>query len=304
MKAIKGLILFTIAAVMLVACNKVSYRKTPGGMPYKLFRGKGTELIKNGDFIKFNITQKIKDSVYFTTDGKMPIYMPVMEAQSAKYDVSELWTKLRKGDSVIATQLIDTFIKRNPQSVPPEFKNGDQIVTTIKILDIFASDSLARLDEEKLKNEWLKSELAVVQKYVDDKKVPVEKTPSGALVHIIKPGEGNKIDSGKYVSIMYRGTSFSGKVFDTNMDSSFHHTDPYTFAAGQGAMIKGFDEAILMLRNGAEAMVYIPSMLGYGPRPNSPDIKPYEHLVFEVRVVNVQDTPPAPPPPAGPQKVR
>jgi FKBP-type peptidyl-prolyl cis-trans isomerase len=205
------------------------------------------------------------------------------------YDLSEVWTKLKKGDSMIATQMMDTFIARNPANVPPNFKKGDRIVTYVKVLEVFTSDSIAQLDNQRVQKEWLQKEVAFIEKYLSDKKVPVTKTPSGAFVEIINPGTGNLIDSGNYLTLNYTGTSWSGKVFDSNTDTAFHHTQPYSFVTGIGQMIKGFDEAMRFLRKGAVAKLYIPSTLGYGGNPNSPDIKPYEHLFFDIEILNVQE---------------
>ncbi len=58
MNTIKNLFLFLFAAILLVACGKkASYKKTKGGMPYQLFKGKDTQQIKPGDFIQSHITQ-------------------------------------------------------------------------------------------------------------------------------------------------------------------------------------------------------------------------------------------------------
>ena len=94
---------------------------------------------------------------------------------------------------------------------------------------------------------------------------------------------------------MYRGTSFSGKIFDTNMDSSFRHTEPLSYTIGTGGNIKGFDEGILMLKKGAVAKIYIPSMIAFGPTPGSELIKPFENVVFDVTVTDVQDKAPQAP---------
>jgi FKBP-type peptidyl-prolyl cis-trans isomerase FkpA len=293
MKSIRVFFILMSAALLVVACNKVTYRKTAGGMPYKLWRGNGANLIRTGSFVKVNLTQKIKDSVYFTTEGKLPLFLPVTEVANP-YDISELWTKLHKGDSVIATQLMDTFIKRQPGNVPPQFKNGDQIVTTIKVLDVYTNDSAAMKDEQAGKERWLQNEILFVEKYLNDKKVVTQRTPSGAFVEIINPGTGALVDSGQMVSVDYTGTSFSGKKFDSNTDTSFHHVQPLTFTVGKQEMIKGFDEAMRFLRVGAVARVYLPSMLAYGARPMSPDIKPYEHLYFDIKVTGVKEAPPVP----------
>jgi len=302
MNTVKNLLLVMVAGVMLASCSQTSYKKTPGGLPYKVFSsGNDTQRVYVGSYVKLHLTQKIKDSVYFTSTEALPIYFPIT-ADTKPYDLSEIWTKLKVGDSMIATQMMDTFINRSPGNVPPEFKKGDRIVTTVKILGVFASDSAAKADEEKGVKAWTANEAKVIEKYLADKKISTVKTPSGAYVEIINPGTGNLPDTGNYVLVNYSGVSWSGVKFDSNTDTAFHHVEPYGFNAGKNEMSKGFDEAVMFLRKGAKAKVYIPSMLAYGPRPTTPKIKPYENLIFDLEMVDIKDKAPAPPAqPMGPQ---
>jgi len=293
MNTIKKLVLFLFAAAIVAGCNKASYKKTKGGMPYQLFKGNDTQRIYPGNFVKIQLIQKIKDSVYYSTEGKLPLFLQVSSTPQP-YDLSELWTSLRVGDSVITTQMMDTFINRSPMNISPEFKKGDRIVTYVKVIAIFASDSLARLDDEKNKKEYTVNEVKALEKYMTDKKINAQKTPSGAFVEIITPGTGNLIDSGKYVSLDYTGKTWSGKTFDSNVDTAFKHDGPLSFTAGTGAMIKGFDEGILFLRLGTKAKIYIPSMIAFGANSGNPSIKPYENVIFDVTVLDVKDKAPAP----------
>ena len=294
MRTIRNLVLFLFAISLLAACGKVAYRKTAGGMPYQLYKGKDTQRIYNGNIVKVNLSYKVKDSVYFSSFGKIPVYMPVHSEVQA-YDISEIMTSLKIGDSVIATQMMDTFIRRNPASIPPEFKKGDRIVTTLKVLAIFTSDSSAGVDEDKEKKALLTSEIDFLGKWLASKNIRAEKSPSGIYVQVINPGTGNLADSGKYVSLNYTGTHLDGKKFDSNVDTSFQHVGPISFTVGDGQMIKGFDEGVRYLRVGGSGKAYVPSMLAYGarPRPGS-GIKPFEHLVFDLTIVDVKDKAPAP----------
>ena len=89
--------------------------------------------------------------------------------------------------------------------------------------------------------------------------------------------------------MLFRSKTFQGKVFDSNIDTTFKHVEPLRFSVGVGQMIKGFDDAMPFLKKGGKALIYIPSLLGYGgaPPPGGP-IKPYDHLLFEVTVLDVQ----------------
>jgi peptidylprolyl isomerase len=166
------------------------------------------------------------------------------------------------------------------------------------VLGVFANDSLVRIDDEKGKKALLTSEITEVEKYLADKKITAQKTPSGSFVQVITPGTGNLIDSGKYVTVKYTGTTFAGVKFDSNTDSAFMHMEPLPFVVGStgpGSMIKGFDEAVRFLKPGGVAKVFIPSTLAYGGSPQSPKIKPYEHLTFDIEILEVKDKSPAQP---------
>lgn len=300
MRTISILSVFAIASVIVTSCGKGTLKKTPGGMPYQVYSGKDTQKVVVGDFIKASYIYKVNDSVLFDSHNSMPVYIPVM-AQTQPYDISEVWTSLKRGDSVVATQMLDTFIKRMPENIPPQFKKGDRIRIFVKILDIFKNDSLKTADQKKTYDAFAANEVLVVEKYVKEKNISAQKTPSGAFVEVKNPGTGNNIDSGKYVTVNYTGTTFSGTKFDSNTDTAFHHTEPLGFVVGAGQMIKGFDEGVKMMKPGSSARLYIPSLLAYGERPGSPLIKPFEHLIFDVQVLEVKDAPPPvknmPPPP-------
>jgi FKBP-type peptidyl-prolyl cis-trans isomerase len=51
------------------------------------------------------------------------------------------------------------------------------------------------------------------------------------------------------------------------------------------------------MKKGTKARIYLPSMLAYADRPNSPKIKPYEILIFDTEVTDVQNAAPAMPQP-------
>ena len=296
MKAIICIYSVVISLFLLTGCKDTEYLKTAGGMPYKLYKSKGGKKIVSGNFLKISATTMIGDSILYTTKEKLPFYQFV-SPNSNPYDISELWTSLHLGDSVVATQLVDTFINRNPASVPPSFKKGDQILTYIKILEVFESDSARMVDQAMENKKWQEQEVTVVTKHLEEKNIKAQKTPGGAFVEIINPGEGSLIDSGNYVYVKYTGVSFSGVTFDSNIDSSFGHTEPLTFVVGTASMIKGFDEAMKFLKKGAVANIYIPSMLAYGPSPQSPKIKPFEHIQFNVTITDVKDKAPLQPEP-------
>lgn len=292
------------AGILLASCGQVSYKKTKGGMPYKLFASAKGTAVDTANFMRVQITQKVNDSVLLSTYANLPFYLQAGN-QSHPYDVSELWLTLKEGDSLVTVQALDTFINRNPRGVPPQFKKGDLLHSTFKIEKVFATEEAYRDDEKKTREDYTQKEVKEIGDYLAKKNIKATKTKSGAFVEIIQPGTGPLIDSGKLAMSLYKGISFSGKVFDTNIDSAFGHPGaiPFTIGiAGQpGGLTAGFDESMQMLQKGSKARFYIPSMLAYGAQPPSPDIKPFEHLIFEVEVLDVMQGKEAPALPGRPK---
>ena len=261
-------------------------------MPYKVFPGKNGKNLKVGDIIKVQVIQKIKDSVAVDTHNKIPWYTRVDSVESA-YDIAEIWRNLKTGDSIVTVQMIDTFIKRSPDRVPHQFKNGDKISTSYKIIDAFPNMEAYQADFKNEQDKYLAGEIREIESYLAKKNIKAQKTGRGTFVEIKNPGTGAPIDSGKYVTLNYTGTSYSGKVFDSNIIDSFGHKQPLAFTVDVTPMgVSAFHEGIKLLKKGGSGTFYIPSMLAYGGNAPTPDIKPYEHLIFDIEVVDVKDKAP------------
>lgn len=276
--------LITVVA-LFASCRSTDFEKTATGLPYQIFRTNpiGKE-VKEGYFMKVHVNQTLNDSLLFDSrKNKMPIYIQAMKS-GEPYDITEIFYELRQGDSVHSIQMVDSFIVRNPGSVPPHFKRGDKLHLRLKVLDVFETPEQYMADEAKEKEAILIAEIKEMQEYLIKKKITAAKTGAGVFVEILEQGSGPAIDSGKTVSVMYKGSTLAGVVFDSNLDNTFGHTDPLTFTVGTGQMIKGFDDGVKLLKQGSKARIYIPSMLAYAGQPPSDKIKPFEALIFEVEI--------------------
>jgi len=123
------------------------------------------------------------------------------------------------------------------------------------------------------------------------KKPGVITTPSGLQYEVIKEGSGAKPTIESVVSVNYKGSLLSGKVFDESQPNS-----PVEFPVGQ--VIPGWIEGIPLMTVGSKYKFYVPGELGYGPQGNPQGgIGPNEVLVFEVELLAIKagNTPPAPP---------
>ena len=113
----------------------------------------------------------------------------------------------------------------------------------------------------------------------------VKTTPSGLQYKVIKEGEGPMPKETDTVVTHYRGTLLNG----TEFDSSIKRNEPATFPVNR--VIKGWTEALQMMKVGSKYQLFIPASLAYGERGAGQEIGPNETLIFDVELLGIQ--PPA-----------
>lgn len=114
------------------------------------------------------------------------------------------------------------------------------------------------------------------------KKPGVVTTASGLQYKIIKPGTGKTPTLDDTVVTHYRGTLIDGREFD----SSYQRNQPATFPVK--GVIKGWTEALQLMKEGAKWELYIPAELAYGKARRSELIQPNSTLLFEIELLEVK----------------
>ena len=110
-----------------------------------------------------------------------------------------------------------------------------------------------------------------------------QKTDSGLMYLIEEEGQGSKPNKGDNVQVHYELKLTSGVV----VDSSFQRGQPISINIGVGQVIPGWDEGIMLLKEGSKATLVVPSDLGYGPSGAGGVIPPNATLIFKVQLVKV-----------------
>ena len=105
---------------------------------------------------------------------------------------------------------------------------------------------------------------------------------SGLQYKVITAGSGAQPAADSTVSVHYRGTLING----TEFDSSYQRGEPVTFAVN--GVIRGWTEALQLMKEGAKWRLFIPSDLAYGPRGAGADIGPNSMLQFDVELLSVK----------------
>ncbi len=111
-------------------------------------------------------------------------------------------------------------------------------------------------------------------------KESVKVLPSGLQYKVIREGTGKTPTVNDKVKTHYRGTLINGREFD----SSYKRNKPAEFPVK--GVIKGWTEALQLMKEGGKWELYIPSNLAYGER-GRPSIPANSTLIFEIELLEV-----------------
>jgi peptidylprolyl isomerase len=237
------------------------FTTTDSGLQYFIFEDGDGQTLEEGRIVRTHITGYLEDgtTIVDTRAQSAPAPIPA-DGQTGLLGLDEAMTFLTLGSKarlILPPEL--AFGDTGAQGVPP----GSTIIFDVELVD------LAPLPPE-------------APTAIDDEDYTV--TDSGLKYYEIAKGDGPVLEEGQTALIDYTGWLEDGTMFD----SSIPRGQPLPVPLGAGAMIPGFDEALLIdLRVGDVRQLVIPSDLAYGEQ-GRPGIPPNSVLIFEIEVVGAQ----------------
>lgn len=108
----------------------------------------------------------------------------------------------------------------------------------------------------------------------------VKTLPSGLQYIVEKEGTGKTPGANDVVKAHYKGTLTNGQTFD----SSYDRGQPAEFPVS--GVIKGWTEALQMMKVGGKMKIFVPPDLGYGASAR-PGIPANSVLVFDIELLDV-----------------
>ena len=116
----------------------------------------------------------------------------------------------------------------------------------------------------------------------NQKKEGIKTLPSGLQYKVLMEGSGKMPKAEDTVTVNYKGTLIDG----TEFDSSYKRGQPATFQVK--GVIKGWTEALQLMKEGSKWQLFIPPELAYGERGAGRDIGPNATLIFEVELLTIK----------------
>ena len=111
----------------------------------------------------------------------------------------------------------------------------------------------------------------------------VIETDSGLRYEELECGDGDSAGRGDTVIVNY-AVSLEGE------EEPFASGPLPPFEVGTGGVVQGFDEGMIGMREGGKRRLIVPPELGYGAQGRPPDIPPDTNLVFEVELLEIQES--------------
>ena len=156
-------------------------------------------------------------------------------------------------------------------------------------------EKMVRIDEDTIRNNLTRNNLLST----------ATRTSSGLYLVTLATGTGTPITNGRQVRVRYIGRFLSngaqpgstgypaspgdprypqGAIFDNSSDKGVA-CGCAVFTAG--STTKGFDEGLLLMRQGDRKLLLVPSRLAYGPGGSAGSIPPDSALMFDVEILEV-----------------
>lgn len=207
---------------------------------------------------------------------------------------TELKTPKDKVSYAIGMDMANS-LKRNAIEVDPEILGqamrsvltGQKTILTdeeVKTTLTELQKEMQAKQQEKMKAEGEKNKKEGEAFLADNKKKEGVKTlPSGLQYKVMTEGKGKSPKATDTVSVQYRGTMIDG----TEFDSSYKRGQAATFPVN--GVIKGWTEALQLMKEGAKWQLFIPADLAYGEAgAGGGPIGANATLIFEVELVSIQ----------------
>ena len=305
------LVIVLLAGGIMTSCESNSYKTTESGIKYKFIEEGDGEIPEAGQVMIMNMIGKdSKDTVLISSvkQGE-PMPMPVDSTWTNDGSIYEIFKLLKSGDSVeIQITAEGFYTKTFKQPVPDSVEASSLITFNIGIDDVMSMDEFRSYQMKQFEKrqekaaafalEQLAKDKTTIEEYLKENKIEAKSTESGLHYVILEEGNGPEAEKGDTVVVDFTGTTLEGKMFYTsNMDvakeeGTFQEGgsyEPLDFVIGAGQMIKGVDEGVELLKEGAKARFFLPSTLAYGERGAGEDIKPNQIITFDVELLEIKN---------------
>jgi len=279
----------SLAALFFFSCNNPhpGFTKGEEDIFYKLLMiGERDKCCRFGDFVTVDIEYStISDSVFFVSRG--------ITFQVTKPDftgsIDKCLTMMCRGDSMQFIISASDFYAKTLRAALPRFLRADnKMKLSIKLIDVQTPEE--HEFERRAFASWVEDlgeyEKVVLNQFIRQEQIDIFPTEDGIFFIEQYAGVGDLVAIGDTVTIHYEGYFLNGRFFD----STRQRNEPLQFVYGQQwQVIPGLEKILGRMRNGAKALVIIPSEQAFGAQGSVRNIvPPFTSVAFEIELIDVK----------------
>lgn len=227
-----------------------------------------------------------------TVESSSPVVAPATEpVPSAAEGAVSLTTEMEKVSYIIGTQIagnikkakIEVDVDSLARGIRDALEGKKLALSTDQMQTVYGAwqqrmRAKQAAEQAKAASENLAKGTAFLE--ANKTKEGVVVLPSGLQYKVIQEGTGNTPVATDKVRTHYRGTLIDG----TEFDSSYKRGQPAEFPVT--GVIKGWVEALQLMKEGGKWELYIPASLAYGTR-DTPTIPANSTLIFEIELLEI-----------------
>lgn len=279
MKIKLNLIVLAILCLSLFSCNR-EYKKTDNGALMKFYAiNKENPMPELGDLVLVEVTQKIADSVLFSTEMIGEPFEVVIEEPSFVGDFMCALMSMHLNDHASLVFSLDSMFLSIGEQVPEYIEAGTMTEMDILLKEIIKKDVL----EEEYRNELIlrkKDEVSLLESYYNDNRYSI--TEDSLIIIDINNGKGKFAKAGNIMKVYFTFQTLEG---DTLL--SFTSGKPYELVFGDMALGQGFYEGLGLVAKGGNGEFVIPSSLAFGSEGFYDAILPYTPFKLDLEVIDI-----------------
>lgn len=254
-------------------------------------QGKGYKP-EEGDMVSLHYEVYLVDStkLFSTYDGNMPRDIKL----GSRFDtegMNVVLENMKKGGK--AKFIIPSELAFKDKGLGQAVKPYSSIMYNLEIVDVMSAEEYEKTSQERMKAQQEKQdkenqerkarEPFLIKEYIEEHNIDAVPTASGLFFIPVKEGWGNEPKQGDQVKVHYTLYDIHGKKLQSSRDMM----KPFTFTVGKGEVIKAWDEALLLIKEGGKARIIAPSKIAYGANGAGRDIPPYSPLIFEIDLIQI-----------------
>lgn len=275
-----------LAVILLLAgCGNGYEEVVPGLKMKKIEQGQGKGMQNGTDYFYLNAHVYNEKDEPFSSPSFNPNFVYLAQIKEPAYaaDFTQSIPGLKKGDSLSFETQADSLFPYYYGAEPPSELKGKNIHLHVKVVNILTeAEYYEKL--EQAKEESKTKAYQEFEQFLKDNHITQEPIGRGTIKVTVTPGSGNDAFLGDVVSIhMVQKTLAGAEIENTRKMGA-----PFEYEIGNGNGLMGLDEALMKMKKGEKAMIYLPYFLAFGESGLPPKVAPYSNIMMEVELLEIR----------------